>query len=392
LAARNLANINIMEVKMFVELHMIQSFAPSNLNRDDAGNPKECEFGGYRRARISSQCLKRAIRWDPLFTRTVNAPYGKGDRTKLLADKLVKPALVQAGKQETDALSVAARFTKAYAQSIEQDGVTTSILVYISPEEVQEIVQSLLDQWDAVLPDTKDANNTLSKLAKQSLEKYEKITSAPDIALFGRMLAIKPSAKVLDAACQVAHAISTHAVSMEMDFFTAVDDISGESGAGMMGYIGFNSACFYRYARIDWQQLVANLQKDHALARRTVEGFLRAAVRAVPSGMQNSHAALNPPDFLLGVVRNDGMGWSLANAFERPVRPRGDNGLVAPSVQALDAYWGRLCQVYGTDTLTRVAALTLDPDLSLENLKGEQVENLEKWISAVTEALPVEEA
>jgi CRISPR system Cascade subunit CasC len=381
-----------MEVKMFIELHMIQNFAPSNLNRDDAGNPKECEFGGYRRARISSQCLKRAIRTHSIFEATTQEPNGK--RTKLLADwEQLSDPLLAADKPEEKVKEVTLRFAKAYAKKIESKSRKTNVLIYISPAEIAEAAKRLLERWSDVSADSKDAQKAMDKIANDLAKAYQKITSAPDIALFGRMLADRPETK-LDAACQVAHAISTHAVAMEMDFFTAVDDLQPDDdvGAGMMGYIGFNSACFYRYTRIDWQQLVANLQKDYTLARRTVEGFLRAAVRAVPSGMQNSHAALNPPDFLLGVVRNDGMGWSLANAFERPVRPRGDSGLVVPSVQALDAYWGQLCQIYGSGTLTHVAALALDPDLPLENLKGEQVENLEEWIGAVTEALPAEEA
>lgn len=377
---------------MFVELHMIQNFVPSNLNRDDAGNPKECEFGGYRRARISSQCLKHAIRMEPLFAKTVSAPYGLGDRTKLMANELIKPILLQAGKSEVDALSVVSRFAKAYAQSIEKDGVTTSILVYISPEEVQEAAQSLLSQWDTVVPNTEAANKVLNDLAKQLLNKYEKFTSAPDIALFGRMLAIKPSAKVLDAACQVAHAISTHAVSMEMDFFTAVDHISGQSGAGMMGYIGFNSACFYRYARIDWTQLLSNLNGDTALARRTVEGFLRAAVVAVPSGMKNSFGQFNPTSFQLAVVREDGMGWSLANAFVKPVSPTPNVDLVTASVMALDRYWQRLCEVYGDTTLKRVAALSItEPPVNLKALAPHEVASQEAWFAAVTGALPVGE-
>jgi CRISPR system Cascade subunit CasC len=203
------------------------------------------------------------------------------------------------------------------------------------------------------------------------------------------MLAEQPELG-LEAACQVAHALSTHRVTMEMDFYTAVDDLKADdtAGAGMMGFTGFDSACFYRYARIDWRQLVQNLNGDAGLARRTVEGFLRALVAAVPSGKQNSFAANNPPNLLLAVVRQDGMGWSLANAFEKPVYPRGDSGLVAPSAVALDAYWGRLCQVYGDGTLMRTAALALDPDLPLENLSGYLVENLEAWVHAVTDALP----
>ncbi|MBL7066006.1 MAG: type I-E CRISPR-associated protein Cas7/Cse4/CasC [Anaerolineae bacterium] len=364
---------------MFVELHMIQSFSPANLNRDDTNNPKDCEFGGVRRARISSQCIKRAIRTSPVFAETTGVDVGK--RTKWLVD-LLRKRLVAAGKENEEATAVLTDFVPKFASKLEKDGEKTAVLLYLSQSEVDSIVQTLLDNWES-LPQDAD------KVAKMLVKEHKGQTSAPDIALFGRMLAEKPELG-LDAACQVAHAISTHRVTMEMDFYTAVDDLNPEdtAGAGMMGFTGFDSACFYRYARIDWGQLIQNLNGDADLARRSVEGFLRAAVAAVPSGKQTSFAANNPPSLLLAVVRQDGMGWSLANAFERPVRPRGDDGLVAPSVQALDAYWGRLCQVYGTDTLVRTAALALDTDLPVESLKDAQVENLAAWVKAVTEALP----
>lgn len=363
---------------MFVELHMIQNFAPANLNRDDTNNPKDCEFGGLRRARISSQCIKRAIRTAPVFAATTQVDIGT--RTKWLVD-LLRKQLVAAGKSEEEATAVLADFVPQYASKLDKDGTKTAVLLYLSQAEIERIVQALLENWD-------DLPEEAARLAKTLVKGQKEWTSAPDIALFGRMLAEKPELN-LEAACQVAHAISTHRVTMEMDFYTAVDDLNPEdtAGAGMMGFTGFDSACFYRYARVDWDQLVANLNGDADLARRAVEGFLRASVAAVPSGKQNSFAANNPPSLLLAVVREDGMGWSLANAFERPVRPRGDEGLVAPSAAALDAYWGRLCQVYGTGRLVRAAALALDSDLPLQSLKDAQVESLETWIGAVIGAL-----
>ena len=367
---------------MFVELHMIQNFSPANLNRDDTNNPKDCEFGGYRRARISSQCIKRAVRTSPVFEETTKVKIGT--RTKWLVD-LLRKRLVAAGKEKEEATEVLTAFVPQFASKLEKGGEKTAVLLYLSQTEIDSIVQAMLDNWQN-LPGDAD------KLAKTLVKAHKGQTSAPDIALFGRMLAEKPELG-LDAACQVAHAISTHRVTMEMDFFTAVDDLSPEdtAGAGMMGFTGFDSACFYRYARIDWGQLLKNLNGNADLARRTVEGFLRAAVAAVPSGKQTSFAANNPPSLLLAVVRQDGMGWSLANAFERPVRASRDSGLVTPSVEALDAYWGRLCQVYGTDTLVCTAALALDPNLALEALKEAQVENLGAWVSAVTNALPAQE-
>ena len=375
---------------MFVELHMIQSFAPSNLNRDDTNNPKDCEFGGVRRARISSQCIKRAIRTSPVFAETTEVSIGT--RTKRLLGRLREP-LVEAGKSVAEATEVLTHFVPLYASKLadkddkDDEVKKTAVLLYIGDEELDHIAEALLQEWDT-LSDKK----TMQKLARRLVKEHKCKTSAPDIALFGRMLAEKPVLN-LDAACQVAHAISTHPVSMEMDFYTAVDDLAPdeETGAGMMGVTGFNSACFYRYARIDWRQLVANLNDDLMLAKRTVEGFLKASVAAVPTGKQNAFAAHNPPDFLLAVVREDGMGWSMTNAFEKPVRARRASGLVGPSVEAMDAYWGRLAHVYGIDTLAAVAALPLTRDVSLSHLDDARCEDLEKWVAAITTALPGEE-
>jgi CRISPR system Cascade subunit CasC len=373
---------------MFVELHMIQNFAPANLNRDDTNNPKDCEFGGVRRARISSQCIKRAVRTSPVFAETTGVDVGT--RTKWLVD-LLRRRLAgedQGEERKEEATAILTAFVPKYASKLDKGSEKTAVLLYLSSDETDNIVQTLRQNWES-LADEKTRENTVNQLVKTLVKAHKGQTSAPDIALFGRMLAEQPELN-LEAACQVAHAISTHRVTMEMDFYTAVDDLNPEdtAGAAMMGFTGFDSACFYRYARVDWGQLVQNLNDDDGLSRRTVEGFLRAAVAAVPSGKQKGFAANNPPSLLLAVVRQDGMGWSLANAFERPVSARGSDGLVAPSVAALDTYWGRLCQAYGTGTLVRTAALALDPDLPLDALKDAKVENLEAWISAVTDALP----
>jgi CRISPR system Cascade subunit CasC len=165
---------------------------------------------------------------------------------------------------------------------------------------------------------------------------------------------------------------------MDMDFYTAVDDLTrdDEAGAGMMGVTAFNSACFYRYARIDFDLLVNNLGGDKILARKTVEGFLRAAALAIPSGKQNSFAAQNPPDFMLGVVRKDGQSWSLANAFETPVKPNSEGGLMSASIKKLNEYWAKLSKVYGGDGITS-AALSLDGDDNMEGWLGKLLGSLE---------------
>jgi CRISPR system Cascade subunit CasC len=373
---------------MFVELHMIQNFSPSNLNRDDTNNPKDCEFGGVRRARISSQCIKRAIRTAPEFAETTGVDVGT--RTRWL-NRLLRQRLLDAGKPETEVDVVLPAFLGQYAGKLDKEGGRTAVLIYLGEQELNDLAQTMVDNWaQLAAEDTREA--TAKQLVKSLVKGSRRVTSAPDIALFGRMLAEQPELN-LEAACQVAHAISTHRVTMDMDFFTAVDDLqeSEETGAGMMGFVGFDSACFYRYARIDWRQLVQTLKGDEDMAVRTVEAFLRASLAAVPSGKQNSFAAHNPPSLSLAVVRKDGMGWSLANAFERPVRAEREGGLVVPSVAALDEYWGRMCDVYGTSTLVTTAALALEPDLPLDRLQDARVENVDQWVTAVTGALSATE-
>lgn len=370
---------------MFVELHIIQNFAPSNLNRDDTGSPKDCEFGGVRRARISSQCLKRAIRENPLFEETTEM--GIGMRTKRLVQKLLDALPEEKANHEATS-KIAEELITQLLSKLDNKG-KTQVLIYISPEEVVQMANAILGNWDALTGGDKVRSAAIGDIVKSLEKEFKDRTSAPDIALFGRMLASNPKLN-MDAACQVAHALSTHRVSMEMDFYTAVDELNPDdtAGAGMMGFVGYDSACFYRYARVTWNQLLKNLGDDAELSRRSVEGFLRASVAAVPTGKQNGFAAHNPPSFLLAIVREDGMGWSLANAFETPVRPRGGTGLVAPSVEALGRYWDRLLTVYSDKTIKAIVALDLDPDLPLNGLAEHRTDSLEKWIGRVLDALP----
>jgi len=389
---------------VFIELHMIQSFGPSNLNRDDTGSPKDCEFGGVRRARISSQCLKFSIRKSPAFQASTGVE--ESVRTRYLT-RALSEGLAAAGKPEAEvkrvAQAIAAGYTSKKNEMDKDDPERTKIAVYLSRNDIEWIKSELSARWDDLVSclDLESAegkgkkgksgasSSAVQALVKDMIRRTAKRAGAPDIAMFGRMLADYPDTNV-DAACQVAHAISTHRVTMEMDFFSAVDHLQRkeETGAAMMGFTSFDSACFYRYARIDWDQLLTNLSEERDLAKRTVEGFLRAATEAVPSGKQTNFAANNPPSFLFAVARRDGMGWSLANAFERPVRVHREGGLVAPSVQALDSYWGRLCALYGTDPLICTAVLALDSDLPLVYLKDAQCRSLGEWVKAITDALP----
>lgn len=367
-----------------IEFHVIQSFPPANLNRDDTNMPKDCEFGGVRRARISSQCIKRSIRLHPDFEAYTQVV--PGERTRWLS-KTIAERLIQSGKLAEEAKAVANGFTAELLGNMDKKNEQrSSVLFYISEEERQMIVAGLLEDWDQA------KGGSVGALSKQYLKQFADRNSAPDIALFGRMLANKPELS-LEASCQVAHAISTHSINMEMDFFTAVDDLQAEDdpGAGMMGVTGFNSATFYRYAAIDWEQLLQNLGDDLDLAKRTVAGFTSALAKAIPTGKQNAFAAQTPPTFVLAVVREDGQTWSLANAFEKPVSKTRDQGIVCESIKALEKHWSQLNGVYGDPAKPAQPFLIMaEDDCELTDLKDAKVASLADLIASVQQALPEE--
>jgi CRISPR system Cascade subunit CasC len=383
---------------MFIELHLLQNFAPSCLNRDDTNTPKDCEFGGYRRARISSQCQKRAVR--KYFTEQALLPREHcATRTKRLT-QLVAERLQ--GRLELDAVSRAVEMALA-ALSMKLEGGQTQYLMFLGADEVDRLAR-VIEEHAAVLtappaapqpaaetvpgatetPPSTPRGKKPRKSSKQEKQEAQRAvpdaviqamklvlggSKAADLALFGRMLADRTEHNI-DGACQVAHALSTNRVNIEMDFYTAVDDWKtreDDRGAGMLGTVEFVSACFYRYANIDFTQLCRNLQDDQELARKTVEAFLRAMIRAIPTGKQNSMAAHNPPSLILAVVR-DGDLWSLTNAFLRPVSPDSNGDLVEHSARRLDDHWGRLVRMYGRDRLKAGAVLFEDPKFKFQHL------------------------
>ncbi|HEY3398556.1 MAG TPA: type I-E CRISPR-associated protein Cas7/Cse4/CasC [Armatimonadota bacterium] len=386
---------------MIVELHILQNFAPSCLNRDDTNSPKDCEFGGYRRARISSQCLKRSTRWHPSFRAVIDCEVGL--RTKRLVERLSE-LLIEAGHSSEEVALIVPAAVEHFVGQVGEDN-KTKVLLYLGRDEIERMKGMLEEHWPALVaatgasgtaaeaqPGKKGKKSDAKSALGTALEglKFTSGTRTPDIALFGRMVAEKPEQKI-DAACQVAHAISTHRVRMEMDFYTAVDDLPSEdtAGAGMMGTVEFNSACFYRYALVNVDDLVGNLDGDRELALRTVDAFLRASVAAIPTGKQNSMAAQNPPSFILAVVRDKGLPCSLANAFLKPVRVAeyGEaESLVGNSLKAFDDYWGRLATMYGSQGIAAQPVCWTE-EVSLEHLGGERVASTENLYGAVQKAL-----
>jgi CRISPR system Cascade subunit CasC len=357
-------------MKTIVEIHALQNFAPSNLNRDDTGAPKDAFFGGTRRARVSSQCLKKAVR--DFFKMKVEEkkilPENIGTRSKRLLSGVVE-LLVKNGRNPEDARNIArlamlsgAGIWVAPNDADSDEDEKSEYLIFLGVNEISSLASIISERWTkekwstieealkktSVKEKKKEAAKKASKELKESFAQILNGGKALDVALFGRMLADMPG-KNQNAACQVAHAISTHAVEREFDFYTAVDDLKPEdtAGADMMGTVEFNSACFYRYAVVDWEKLAENLQADTKLAVKGLRAFLEGFVVAEPTGKQNTFAAHNPPDFVAVSVRRDTAPRNLANAFETAIRVKRDESLTRKSAEKLARKAKELNGAYG---------------------------------------------
>lgn len=381
---------------MFVEIHLLQNFAPSNLNRDDTGAPKDCTFGGYRRARISSQCLKRAIR--KYFEEAkLFAPGQLATRTKRIADEIAS-RLGKKGRSPEEAPAVLSALLAAAKIGFKEG--KTQYLLYLGEDEISKLAALCDRHWDALKAAASSGNGEAGAKKKSSKEaKKEAKESLPpeiqkavievfgsgkavDLGLFGRMLADMPE-KNIDAACQVAHALSVNEVAMEMDFYTAVDDLKPDDtqGADMMGMVEFNSSCFYRYAKVDLAKLIENLGGDENLARSAAIAFVKSAVAAVPTGKQNSMAAHNPPSYVRVLVREGGEAWNLANAFLKPIRPRknDDGDLCQVSAGALEGHLLGLKRMYSSEGIRADLTSSLYDAQSLA--MADLLANLDKSLS-----------
>ncbi len=364
---------------MLVEIHMIQNHAPSNLNRDDTGSPKEALFGGAMRARISSQCIKRSIRQSEIFVQRLEPHLGT--RTRRLP-VMIKDALLGMGVEEEVAETVAVKVT-GFGSGKEGDQHETRQLMFLDPAEVPALAEQLKGIWEET-GEKKFAKLTTKELVDQ-LE--DTLPRSVDIALFGRMTTDPVPFEDIRASMQVAHAISTTRVDHQYDYFTAVDDLVEESediGAGMIGDIEFNSATYYKYFSLNWEHFVGNLGDDEETARKALAAFIRAAALTTPTGKQNSFAAHNLPDAILVEVKAQNVPISYANAFVKPVWAGRDSDVVTESISKLWDYSNQVKRTYAIEPALSVWLTTGDalPE------DAPTADNLNALVEQVLTALP----
>ena len=303
--------------RLYVDFHVLQTVPPSCVNRDDTGSPKTAVYGGSVRARVSSQAWKHAMR--QMFAEEMSDAVDTGKRTKKGADLVAEQIALLA--PEKDAAKMA---QKAMDNAgIKSDEKGTKALFFLSMAQAKALAELAVEGC------------TDKKQYKDALKAQPSV----DMALFGRMVADDPSLNY-DAAAQVAHSISTHAVQNEFDYFTAVDDCAPEdnAGAGHLGTVEYNSATLYRYATVNAMELEKTLGAEKTA--QTVRAFGEAFIRSMPTGKQNSFANRTLPDAVYITLRDD-QPVNLCGAFEKPVRKSAE-GYAEASEAALQQYAQRL--------------------------------------------------
>ncbi|GHI41122.1 type I-E CRISPR-associated protein Cas7/Cse4/CasC [Streptomyces violascens] len=390
-----------MSSRIILDIHALQNVPPSNLNRDDTGAPKSAVYGGVPRARVSSQAWKRATR--RAFTDLLD-PSELGVRTRRVAELLagritaLSPSLTGA-----QALSVAAEVLQAAtgskieppqrkAQDAKKHGAPepapeSSYLMFLSARQLDGLADLAVRGADDIKTFLKDKEN------KAQAKRIADTRHSVDIALFGRMVADSTDINV-DAATQVAHALSVHQVAPESDYFTAVDDQStdAEPGAGMIGTIDFNSATLYRYAAVDIDLLERNLgqglddgESPATPVRRAVEAFVDGFIASLPTGKINTFGNHTLPDAVIVKLRT-ARPISFVSAFENPVTTGESGGHLEGACARLAAYIPQIERAYGDDTTTAWLLRVGPATDQLEGI-GTEVASLKELVATVGAAV-----
>jgi len=315
----------------FIQLHMLTSYPPANLNRDDLGRPKTAVMGGRQRLRVSSQCLKRTWRTSPAMRRALEGHLGL--RTRSMGDEITKHLQAQ-GVEEEQAREWAGKLTGVLG-TLDRDQVNTKELFYFTSNErkaIEELARKL-------------AQENAEPQGPELMDLLARTGSAVDVALFGRMMAKHPASNV-EAAAQVAHAISVHEVAVEQDYFSAVDDLNEgleDLGAGHIGEAEFAAGLFYIYACLNQDLLLKNLDGDQELAKRGLRALVEAMATSAPKGKISSYGSHAYASYLLA-EKGDRQPRSLSVAFLKPV---GAGDMLDSAIKALEQTREALDQAYG---------------------------------------------
>ena len=350
---------------MFMDIYAVQNVPPSNINRDETGNPKTAQYGGVLRSRVSSQAWKRAMR--ETFKSLLDEKQ-LGVRTKNAVELIVKAMVDQRPESEDQAESYASLVLQATGVKVvastragaASGKPVTQYLIFIGNTEIGRLANIALEWMDQ----GKDPAKAPDSAMKKEVSGVFHGEQAVDIALFGRMLADAPDLNT-DASAQVAHAISVDAIQPEYDSFTAADDFTeaDNAGAAMIDSVGFNSSTLYRYATVNLDALQEQIGNAEATAR-VASVFVEAFIRSMPTGKQNSYANRTLPETCIVAFR-DSQPINAVEAFERPVAAEHDQPISQVAGRRLVEELRRIQDAYDEQP---VRAWAISTDLSTQDL------------------------
>lgn len=327
----------------FINVHVLISHSPSCLNRDDMNMQKDAVFGGKRRVRISSQSLKRAMRKGEYYQQYIGNASIRTIHLELLRDQVHQQlAATYSSDVINTALSLLTGKTIDDAEHIDGGAVSPWLM-----DEIAWFCQQISAPENAALGD--DVKKWTKLLKEQVTGLRATLNSAVDIALSGRMATSGLMSELgkVDGAMSLAHAITTHTVESDIDWFTAVDDLKESTGAAHLGTQEFSSGVFYRYCSLNIAQLQENLGgASRQQALEIAAHLVHMLATEVPGAKQHSFAAFNPADMVM--VNFSDLPVSLANAFEKPVAAKKE-GFLQPSIEAFSSYWEKVSRGYGLE-------------------------------------------
>lgn len=367
------------------EIHVLMNYPANCLNRDDMGSPKTVVFNGTERIRISSQSLKRAWRTSELFSET----FGKiASRTRGLPE-LVGINMSEKGCSEEMILAakkVISTDKKRLKDDPDTKQFTMEKMEFYSLDEVSMIADVIIEKYnDDPIAFSNMKYEDISKICKES-----KVGITMDQAMFGRMVTDETVGKI-DAAVQVAHAMSTNAGALESDYFVAVDDLiangvlDGPSAVGHMNTTDYDSSCFYEHVIIDTDQLKENLKNnDDSLdyVMHVCSEFVKVMAFTSPSARQNTFEAHVVPEAIYVEMKDRKIPVNMCNAFNIPAR----RNVSEESVKKLANEVDRVKTVYGLDTKHAVWLKTreeystpLSKDVTIVNSLQDLICKLNEW-------------
>jgi CRISPR system Cascade subunit CasC len=344
-----------MIMNRFIQLHLLTAYPPANLNRDDQGSPKTAKMGGYDRLRVSSQCLKRTWRTSDIFEQAMADHIGT--RTKEMGLKIYD-ILKNKDVSHKEAIEWTKPIAGVFGKLKELSKKDKEGLKGLSKveREKKELIELEIEQLTFFDTEEEKALTALTNAVAarregpkdDELELLREKMHAVDIALFGRMLASKPAYNV-EAACQVAHAISVHPIVIEDDYFTAVDDLNSgfeDLGAAHIGETRFAAGLFYSYVCINRELLIQNMEGNEELANKAIRALTEAAVKVAPEGKQNSFASRAYASYVLA-EKGDQQPRSLTVAYLKPINHRDNGDFVRDAIDALVKQKNSFDRVYG---------------------------------------------